>query len=353
MSADAIMVCSYGGPNRPQDVLPFLRNATKGRGIPDARLIQVGGHYKLFGGVSPINARNEEIMRELRQELTRRGIDVPVVIGNRNWHPFFTETMAELEAQGRYRVLCLFTSAFASYSGCRQYREDLAAAQAELGVEFALDKVRPYYTTEGFVAANVDAIVAAMNELEQAHLTLVTHSIPVAMNQNSGLPGDPSQPSYLRQHQDLGDEICRRVTAAIGRQVDVDLAFCSRSGPPMAKWLEPDINDRLQQLADEGVKNVVVAPIGFITDHMEVVYDLDTEARQTAADLGLGYRRAATAGTHPAFIGALADVICERLAPEKVEGVDPIGPKWPALAHPESCKPVAGYQKLPACLESK
>lgn len=143
MSADAIMVCSYGGPNGPQDVLPFLRNATKGRGIPDARLIQVGGHYKLFDGVSPINQRNQELMDALQAELTRRGINLPIVIGNRNWHPFFTETMAKLEAEGRRRILCLFTSAFASYSGCRQYREDLAAAQNELGTDFELDKVRP------------------------------------------------------------------------------------------------------------------------------------------------------------------------------------------------------------------
>lgn len=341
------MLCSYGGPRQPDDVLPFLRNATRGKGIPDERLIQVGGHYSLFGGKSPINECNDEFSRALAGELEQRGVKCPVVVGNRNWHPYFTETLTSLIDLGHRTVLCVFTSAFASYSGCRQYREDLAAALDELGdkaSELVLTKVRPYYTTHGILSAHVRSITRAMRELDDPHLVLVTHSIPVSMEANSG---DHHLPTYVGQHHQLGEEICRRVSDELGREVPFDLAYCSRSGPPQSRWLEPDINDHLEFLHDGGMRAVVVAPIGFISDHMEVVYDLDTEAKATADNLGMDYRRAATPGTDPAFVSSLADVVCERIGSGAAG--DAIDIRWPVTCSQECCLPRESYQMRPTC----
>lgn len=316
---DAVLVLSYGGPRRPEDVLPFMRNATRGRGIPDERLVEVSEHYLLFGGASPINDRNDELREALRAELSARGVDVPVVIGNRNWDPYVHEALAELAASGAARVVALATSAYASYSGCRQYREDLAAGLATAGVELDLVKVGPFAETPGFVAANADAVRSALAELPGARVLFVTHSIPTAMDAGSG-PGpsaDGRGNTYSAQHQ--------RVAGAIADEVGLaadawEIVYCSRSGAPHIPWLEPDVNDRLAELAGEGVGSVVTVPFGFISDHMEVVYDLDTEARATASDLGLGYVRAATVGVHPAFVGMLADAVLDP-RPGEVGGV--------------------------------
>ena len=303
---DAICVVSYGGPRGPEDVLPFMRNATRGRGIPDERLVEVSGHYQRFGGRSPINERNAELIAALRAALAERGVGVPIVIGNRNWTPYVRDALADLADMGARRVLCLATAAYASYSGCRQYREDLAGALAESGADLELTKLGPFAETAGFVAAVVDSVRTAVAAAEpDPRVLFVTHSIPTSMDDASGPGGDHT---YARQHA--------RVAAAAASGAGLpdgswEVAYCSRSGAPHIPWLEPDVNDRLEELAAEGVTSVVTVPFGFINDHMEVVFDLDTEAKATAAGLGLGYVRAATVGVHPAFIAELADAVAE------------------------------------------
>lgn len=320
---DAILVLSYGGPRGPEDVLPFMRNATRGRGIPDERLIEVSGHYQGFGGVSPINERNAELMDALRAALAARGVDVPIVIGNRNWTPYVHDAVAELAAHGHHKVLCLATAAYASYSSCRQYREDLARAFDTSGVELELAKVGPFAETEGFVSANATALRAAMAELaddeagaegDMPAILFVTHSIPTAMDAASG-PGAGN--TYLDQHLRVAASVAAEAGLADGAW---ELVFCSRSGGPHMPWLEPDVNDRLEQLAAAGIRRVVAAPIGFVNDHMEVVFDLDTQARDTAERLSLAYARAATAGVHPDFVSMLADAILAA-QPGQVGGV--------------------------------
>lgn len=383
---DAVLILSYGGPMGPRDVLPFMRNATAGRGVPDSRLLEVSGHYGRFEGVSPINARNAEMLEALRAELARRGSRVPVVIGNRNWHPFVSEAMRSLADAGARHVLTMTTSAYGSYSGCRQYREDTAAALALLAagadgetgqgwevdaaarvggaggapVELAVDKTRPFYNTPGMLEANVDAIVDAYRQLEDrgvdaagVRLVLVTHSVPLGMEEDSSphaaeraagvspavaepgvAPDLSTEISYVEQHRRFAEVLLPQVRERLGMAEDpqTDLVYCSRSGPPQARWLEPDVNDHLEALAAGHLTDgtvvavpagVVVAPIGFVADHMEVVFDLDTEARETAERLRLPYVRAATAGTHPAFISSLADILVERAAVARGEEVEP------------------------------
>lgn len=426
---DAVLVLSYGGPAGPADVLPFMRNATAGRGVPDSRLLEVSGHYAGFDGVSPINARNAEMLDALRAELARRGSSAPVVIGNRNWHPFVTEAMRELADGGARRLLSLTTAAYASYSGCRQYREDTAAALTRLAagtdgatgegfeadaaarvggaggepVELVVDKTRPFYNTPGMLEANADAIADACAELTRAgvplggiRLVLVTHSIPVGMERGSaphagdGAPGGGSgaptggrdlpapgaatpepgmaadlstEISYVDQHRRFIEVLLPAVARRLGTAAAPahDLVFCSRSGPPQARWLEPDVNDHLEALAAGRLTDgtavaapdgVVVAPIGFVADHMEVVFDLDTEARATAERLAMPYVRAATAGTHPAFIASLADVLLERAAVARGEEVVPASTTGTGPFHtvcPESCcRPAAsGHSARP------
>ena len=332
---DAICVVSYGGPRRPEDVLPFMRNATRGRGIPDERLVEVSGHYSIFGGVSPINERNDELMDALGAALRDRGIDVPIVIGNRNWTPFLPDTFTELAASGARRVLALATAGYASYSGCRQYREDIAAALTKTGVELQIDKVGSFAETDGFITANVDSLRDALAvAVGSPRVVFVTHSIPSAMDAASGPGGDNT---YAAQHA--------RVAAAIAARVGLDdarweIAYCSRSGAPHIPWLEPDINDCLEELAADGVTSVITVPFGFINDHMEVVYDLDTQASQTAAELGLDYVRAATAGTHPAFIAMLADKIAD-LRPGEAGGRRTCGANCCLSGRPGDAKPAA------------
>lgn len=332
---DAILVVSYGGPREPADVLPFMRNATRGRGIPDERLMEVSEHYRLFGGASPINERNAELMDALRGELAARGVTVPIVIGNRNWTPYVADTVAGLEASGARRVLVLATAAYASYSGCRQYREDLAAALAETGAALEFTKIGPFAETDGFVAANADAVREALALAEGTPRVLfVTHSIPVAMDAASGPGGDNT---YAAQHR----RVAARVADEVGLAGDAwEIAYCSRSGAPHIAWLEPDVNDRMEALAAEGVSSVVAVPFGFINDHMEVVYDLDTEGKQTAADQGLSYVRAATVGLHPAFVAMLAEAIVAA-KPGEVGGRPTCGADCCGSGHPGPRRPAA------------
>jgi len=321
---DALLLYSFGGPNKPEDVVPFLRNVTAGKGIPDERLEEVGEHYYGFGGKSPINEQNLALKAALEDELADRGIDLPVVWGNRNWEPYTRDAVEQLAGAGAQRVVALVTSAFSSYSGCRQYREDLALtldARGELGPDgstgIQFDKVRSYFNHPGFAQANVDAVLegyealaAKGGDVREARLVFVTHSIPLTMEAASRT----SHATYSRQHLDLARVVAEEVSARLGHEVEWNLTFCSRSGPPAQPWLEPDVNDHLESLAADDVTNVVLSPIGFVSDHMEVAYDLDTEAMETATRLGITAVRAGTVGTRAPFVKGLVDLVLERAA---------------------------------------
>ncbi|MGZ6884235.1 MAG: ferrochelatase [Nocardioidaceae bacterium] len=332
---DALMLVSFGGPERPEDVVPFLENVTRGRGIPRERLEEVGEHYFLFGGRSPINGQNRAFLAALREDLASAGIDIPVYWGNRNWDPYLADTLRQMKSDGVKRVACLVTSAYSSYSGCRQYRENLADAVAEVGEDAPrLDRLRHYFNHPGFVEPMVDATLAALADLgdavrHDAHVLFVTHSIPTSMNDASGPEGN----AYVAQHLAVADEITERVRQETGHRYSNELAFCSRSGPPHVPWLEPDVNDRIEELAAEGVQAVVVVPIGFVSDHMEVIYDLDTEAKATAEKAGVEFARAATAGVDPRFVSMVRDLLVERAAAERGvavrrKAVGALEPSW-------------------------
>jgi ferrochelatase len=330
---DVLLLVSFGGPEGPDDVVPFLENVTRGRGIPRERLEEVGQHYYARGGVSPINAQNRALLAALEAELADRGVDLPVRWGNRNWDPYLTDAFAALADDGVGRVLTVVTSAYSSYSGCRQYRENLYAAVEPLGERAPqVDRVRHYFDHPGFVRPMVEHTVAALRELPHdvrrgARLVFVTHSVPTAMNDGSG----PDGGAYVAQHRAVADLVAAGVAGETGAIHESDLVYCSRSGPPTQPWLEPDVNDHLEGLVADGVPAAVLVPIGFVSDHMEVVHDLDTEALETAARLGLPCTRAATVGTHPQFVSALVDLVLERAAVERGEAVDrpalsPLGP---------------------------
>lgn len=301
---DALLVVSYGGPEGPDDVLPFLENVTRGRGIPRERLMEVAGHYHHFGGVSPINAQNRALIAALAAELAARGIPMPIYFGNRNWHPFLEDTIRRMRNDGVRRALAFVTSAFGCYSGCRQYREDVLRACEAVGDGApAFDKLRLFFNHPGFVAAKAAALLVARDRFpkarrEAAHAVFTAHSIPLAMARHS---------AYEAQLREAAALVAG--AAGVARW---SLAYQSRSGPPAVPWLEPDIGDHLRALAADGVRDVVVHPIGFLSDHMEVLHDLDAEAGAIAAELGLGFERAPTAGTGRRFIGMLADLIEER-----------------------------------------
>jgi ferrochelatase len=322
---DAILLLSFGGPEKPDDVVPFLENVTRGRGIPRERLEEVGQHYFLFGGRSPINDQNKALIAALEADLAETGVDLPVYWGNRNWAPYLTDTVTRMARDGVRRVLCIATSAYSSWSSCRQYWENIDDALAALpeGLDAPrIDKIRAFHNHPGFVGANADAVVAALAELpddvrDGARLVFVTHSIPDSMADSSG----PTGGAYVAQHLDVAAVVTDEVRAATGVQHDHELVYCSRSGSPHVPWLEPDVNDRLEELAGE-VAAVVLVPVGFVSDHMEVVYDLDTEALATAERLGIPARRAASAGTHPEFVAALRDLVLERAAAERGEEVE-------------------------------
>ena len=306
---DAIMLVSFGGPEGMADVMPFLENVTRGRGIPRERLEEVAHHYELFGGVSPINGQNRALIAALRDELDRHGIDLPIYFGNRNWDPLLPDTLAELRDAGVRRVLAIFTTGFSCYSGCRQYRENIQAAQEAIGPDAPeVLRARMFYNHPGFVEANVDIVTRALGELpakRRAAATVVftAHSIPQAMAEAS------------RYEQQLR-EASRLVAEGAGLAAERwRLVYQSRSGAPHSPWLEPDICDSLRLLREAGVNDVVVVPIGFVSDHMEVLFDLDEEAQQVAAEIGLGYVRAPSVGVHPRFVAMLRELIEERLDP--------------------------------------
>jgi ferrochelatase len=321
---EAVLLVSFGGPERPEEVLPFLQNVTRGRGIPAERLAEVGEHYLLFGGRSPINDQCRMLLAALHDELAARGLAVPLFWGNRNSAPFLRDAVGAIEAAGLRRVLAVVTSAYPCYSSCRQYRENLYDAAS--GANVQIDRIRHYANHPGFVAASVAATLAALQRLGEqagaARLVFVTHSIPASMAGTAGPEPRTSTGAYVDWHTGVAAEVTRQVSASLGRDLDHDLAYCSRSGPPKSPWLEPDVNDHLRLLHSQGVTAVVLVPIGFVSDHMEVIFDLDTEAAATAAELGLACERAATAGVQPAFVAGLVDLVLERAAAARGENPD-------------------------------
>lgn len=340
---DALLVCSFGGPNGPDDVIPFLRNVTRGKGIPEERLVEVGEHYSRFDGRSPINEQNLEFVAALQQELASRDLQLPVVWGNRNWHPYTVDTLRDAAAFGVERVLTVVTSAYASYSGSRQYREHLAACIAELGDDAPrIDILRPFFNSPGFVKANLDAIREAGATLEGgldgAHIAYVTHSIPTTMQDASAATG----PGYREQHEDVISAIDAELESELGHALPSSLSYCSRSGSPHVPWLEPDVNDHIEDLAARGVEKIVIAPIGFVSDHMEVAFDLDVEAMETAERLGISAVRAGTASIREPFIAGLVDMVVERAARERGEQAEPVVAgsleAMPDVAPPGSCR---------------
>jgi len=325
---DQLLLVSFGGPEAPEEVLPFLQRVTAGRGIPEDRLAEVGRHYFLFGGRSPINDQNRALLAALRAELDRRGLGrVPLDWGNRNSAPLLDDVVPRLAGAGRRRVLALTTSAYPSYSSCRQYRENLYDALARVeGDPPAVDKIRNYATHPGFVAAYADTVTRAVAGFPGAaadppRLVFVTHSIPTAMAAGSG-PSPGAEGEYVRWHREVAAAITADVAGRAGLELQHELTYCSRSGPPSQPWLEPDVNDALEHLAADGVTRVVLVPIGFISDHMEVLYDLDTEATATGRRLGLELVRAASVSDHPRFVTMLVDVMLERAAIARGEQPD-------------------------------
>ncbi|WP_017793116.1 ferrochelatase [Leucobacter salsicius] len=322
-SYDALVLLGFGGPEGQADVIPFLRNVTRGRGIPDERLEEVAHHYRHFGGVSPINEQNRQLQGALAAEFARRGIDLPVLWGNRNWAPYLPDALRDASERGFENVLVLPTSAFASYSGCRQYQENLDDALAQLHAEgrtFKADKVRPYFDHPGFLEPFIEGTRRAIAELLVSDPTLdaqrdvrvmfTTHSVPTSYSgafgpDHSALDG---QGAYEAQHRAAAAEIARAACPGVAW----DLAYQSRSGPPTQPWLEPDINDALAELPGQGVRAVVIVPVGFVSDHMEVLWDLDTEALETCEAHGLDAVRVPTPGVAPTYVAGLVDLVLER-----------------------------------------
>ncbi|WP_375405118.1 ferrochelatase [uncultured Amnibacterium sp.] len=320
---DGILLASFGGPEGQDDVIPFLRNVTRGRGIPDERLEEVAHHYRHFGGVSPINAQNRALKAALETELAARGVDLPVYWGNRNWGPYLADTLREAAEAGSTRLIAVATSAYSSYSSCRQYREDFARELDATGLAdtMVIDKVGQYFDHPGFVGPFVAGVEDGLRELEQrvpgidlatqAHVLFCTHSIPTGDADRSGpaARGFGEGGAYAAQHRAVAEVVMARA----GRDVPWDLVFQSRSGPPTQPWLEPDVNDALRQLAADGIRAVLLVPLGFVSDHMEVMWDLDEEATETAQELGIVSVRTPTPGVDPAYVAGLVDLVLERV----------------------------------------
>lgn len=344
---DAVLLLGFGGPEAPDDVMPFLRNVTAGRGIPDERLAEVAEHYHHFGGVSPINDQNRALRAALEDELARTGPALPVLWGNRNFAPYLTDALHEAHEAGHRRLLVLATSAYSSYSSCRQYREDLADALEATGLRehLQIDKIRAFFDHPGFVEPFVEGIDAALAELagrgrRRVQVLFSTHSIPTGDAERSAPDGADLGPGggYEAQHLAVGRAVMERVTVPDGVTIGSQLVYQSRSGPPSQPWLEPDINDSIAALAGE-VDAVVIAPLGFVSDHLEVLWDLDNEAIETAREHGLDAIRVATPGTHRAFVAGLADLVRERVegrpAADRAALTD-LGP-WYDVCRPGCC----------------
>jgi len=283
---DALLIVSFGGPEKREDVIPFLENVLRGRNVPRERLLTVAEHYYHFDGRSPINDQNRALIEALRYALK-----IPIYWGNRNWHPMLADTMRQMQADGIKHAVAFVTSAFGSYSGCRQYIEDIKRARGELRGELKIDKIRPFSRHPKFLEAMTDRVHAAMTQLPQGKLVFTAHSVPQSMADSSPYVGELERASAV-------------VASAVGKD-SWKLVYQSRSGPPTQPWLEPDICDYLREVHSD----VIIVPIGFLSDHMEVLYDLDTEARAVCEELGVKMVRAATVGTHPKMIEMITEMV--------------------------------------------
>ncbi len=327
---DAVLLVSFGGPEGREQVMPFLENVTRGRNVPRQRLLEVAEHYERFGGASPINAQCRRLLGALRQRMDQRGLALPLYWGNRNWHPLLEHTVAQMATDGVRRALAFVTSAYSSYSSCRQYLEDLQRACRPLGERAPrIDKIRPFYNHPQFVEVMRLRTVEALRQLPSpaqevpTRVVFTAHSLPLSQAR---------QCAYVEQLQELAAWVAQ--AAGVPRW---DLVYQSRSGPPQVPWLEPDVLDHLRSLPPQGVRQVVLVPLGFVSDHMEVIYDLDVEAGELCRELGLAMVRAGTAGVHPLFVEMIVDLIQERLTgaePACVPGSAP----WPQPC-PEDCCP--------------
>ncbi|WP_353988792.1 ferrochelatase [Ruicaihuangia caeni] len=361
---DAILLAGFGGPEGQDDVIPFLRNVTRGRGIPDERLEEVATHYRHFGGVSPINEHNRQLKAAIEQELASRGIDLPVLWGNRNWAPYLADTVREAHERGFTKLIAIATSAYSSFSSCRQYREDFAMALESTGLlgdgtspaAVQIDKVRQFFDHPGFVAPFAQGVRAALDELEgqgfadeQVHVLFSTHSIPMTDAARSGPRGHSfgEGGAYAAQHQAVAEVVMELAES----DAPWSLVYQSRSGPPEMPWLEPDINDAIEELDAEQTRAVVIVPLGFVSDHMEVMWDLDEEAMQTARDRGFAAVRVPTPGIHPEYVSGLVDLVMERVQGTPVAerpALTPLGP-WYDVCRPGCCENVrAGFKPAAA-----
>ncbi len=313
---DSFLLVSFGGPEGPEDVLPFLENVLRGKNVPRERMLEVAEHYQHFGGVSPINAQNQALIAAIQAEFDSVGIDLPIYWGNRNWAPMLTDTLAQMAGDGRRRALAFFTSTFSSYSGCRQYRENISAAQQVVGPEApAVEKLRMSFNHPGFIEPNAENVQVCLQRLPtdrraNALLLFTAHSIPISMAENC---------RYEAQLQ----EASRLVAESVGHN-NWRLVYQSRSGPPSQPWLEPDVCDFLRE--QQGLSDVVILPIGFVSDHLEVMYDLDTEAQQLCEGMGIAMQRAATVGTHPRFVTMIRELVQERITGGEKPSLGTFGP---------------------------
>jgi len=322
---DAVVLIAFGGPEQPADVIPFLENVLRGRNVPRERLLAVAEHYHHFGGVSPINQQMRELVGSLEAELRERGPQLPVYWGNRNWQPMLSDTVGKMRDDGVRRAAAFVMSAYSSYSGCRQYLEDIARAREAVGEGAPeIAKLRLFYNHPGFIEPMTERVRTALEQAHGAPLVYTAHSVPVAMAATS-------------QYEAQLREACRLVSERLGHP-DWRLVFQSRSGPPSQPWLGPDIGDHVRELHAAGTHAVVVAPIGFISDHMEVLYDLDTEARALCGELGLRYVRAGTVGNDPAFVSMIRELVLERMGKMPPRWLGNGGPSCD-VCEPDCCAP--------------
>ena len=324
-TVDALLLIAFGGPEQPADVLPFLENVLRGRNVPCERMLEVAEHYYHFGGVSPINGQMRELVPLVEAELRAKGPQLPVYWGNRNWHPMLADTIRRMRDDGIKHALAFVMSAYGSYSGCRQYLEDISRAREVVGPGAPeIDKLRLFFDHPGFIAPMAEHVRNALARLPSASLVYTAHSVPVSMAASS-------------QYEAQLREACHLVSERVDHN-DWRLAYQSRSGPPSQPWLGPDISEYLRELHASGVRDVVIAPIGFISDHMEVLFDLDTEARALCEELGIKMVRAATVGNHPAFVSMIAELARERIGETLPRWIGNLGPSTD-VCPPDCCAP--------------
>lgn len=378
---DLVILSSFGGPEGQEDVIPFLRNVTKGRGIPDERLEEVATHYRANGGVSPINEQNRALLAALRQALEKKGPQLPIQWANRNWEPYVSDVVEQAYRDGARKILVLATSAYPGYSSCRQYREDYGLALEKLGLAGSLqiDKVRQFWDAPGFIQPFVEGLISGLEEVAgdiaktenlpagngAIRIMFCTHSVPTSAANEAGPRGVDYEggSAYVEKHLQAARAVLAGVKASrpdLLEKVDWELVYQSRSGPPSMPWLEPDVNDALHALQGS-VDGVVLVPLGFVSDHMEVKWDLDTEALATCQKLGFIARRTPTPGTHPAFVEALRQLIAERVS-STAAASDPVEMEetrttvcgsrgWFDTCNPDCCKPTRAREDKPVIAE--